>query len=120
MCQTLGVDSFSSSEINPDGCVRLSLHSRGSKTGHPLQVTSKPQELGVEWDVACPDLMTLSFSFLFSYFYFLVLHLSLWGNLGCLTWVRLLQPQEQHYPFLTARAIFSSANAWDLERAYRY
>ena len=29
------------------------------------------------------------------------------GKFGCLTWVRLQQPQEQRYPFPTARAVFS-------------
>ena len=40
-------------------------------------------------------------------FFFFSLHLSLAGNSGCLTWVRLQQPQEQRYPFLTVRAVFS-------------
>ena len=38
---------------------------------------------------------------------FLALHLSLARNSGCLTWVRLQQPQEQRYPFLTVHAVFS-------------
>ena len=36
----------------------------------------------------------------------LALHLTLAGNSGHLTWVRLQQPQQQRYPFLTVRAIF--------------
>ena len=40
-------------------------------------------------------------NFLFS------LHFSLAGNSGHLTWVRLQQLQEQCYPFLTVRAVFS-------------
>ena len=39
--------------------------------------------------------------------FFLALHLSLAGNSGRLTWVRLQQPQEQRYPFLSVRAVFS-------------
>ena len=53
--------------------------------------------------------------------FFLALHLSLAGNLGHLTWVRLQQPQEQRYPFLTVCVLFlcvqtkgMAANAWDL------
>ena len=42
-------------------------------------------------------------------FYFLKnkknLYLSLGGNLGCLTWVRLKQPKEQHDPFLPMPAV---------------
>ena len=34
-----------------------------------------------------------------------VLHWSLAGNLGCLTWVRLQQPQEQCCPFLPMCAV---------------
>ena len=37
---------------------------------------------------------------------FLILHYSLVGNLGCLTRVRLQQPQEQHYPFLSVCQYF--------------
>ena len=33
-------------------------------------------------------------------------HSSLVGNSVCLTWVRLHQPQEQCYPFLTMHAVF--------------
>ena len=33
--------------------------------------------------------------------------MSLAGNSGRLTWVRVQQPQEQRYSFLTVRAIFS-------------
>ena len=40
--------------------------------------------------------------------FILALHLSLAGNLGCLTRVRLQQPQEQCYPFLTVHVVFSS------------
>ena len=40
-------------------------------------------------------------------FFILALYLSLVGNLGCLTWIRLQQWQEQRYPFLTVRAVFS-------------
>ena len=42
---------------------------------------------------------------------FFVLHLSLAGNLGRLTWVRLLQPQEQRYPFLPMCAVFLCVNS---------
>ena len=35
------------------------------------------------------------------------LHLPLAGNLVRLTWIRLHQPQEQRYPFLTVHAVFS-------------
>ena len=43
-------------------------------------------------------------------FFFSQLHLSLVGNLGCLTWVRLQQRQEQCYPFLLVCAVFSCPN----------
>ena len=39
--------------------------------------------------------------------YYLALHLSLVGNSRRLSWVRLQQPQEQRYPFLTVLAVFS-------------
>ena len=39
--------------------------------------------------------------------FFKALHLSFAGNSDRLTWVRLQQPQEQRYPFLTVRAVFS-------------
>ena len=48
-----------------------------------------------------------SFFFFFVFSSFFALHLSLVGNSGRLTWVRLQQPQEQRYPFLTVRAVFS-------------
>ena len=57
------------------------------------------------------------------YYYYrcLAFHLSLVENPGRFTWVRLQQPQEQRYPLLTVRAVFScvqtkgmAANAWDL------
>ena len=51
-----------------------------------------------------------SLSFFFSFFFslfFLALNSSLAGNSGRLTWVRLQQPQEQRYPFLTVRSVFS-------------
>ena len=38
---------------------------------------------------------------------FFILLLSLAGNSGHLTWVRLQQPQEQRYPFLTVHAVFT-------------
>ena len=38
---------------------------------------------------------------------FLKRDLSLAGNSSHLTWVRLQQPQEQRYPLLTVRAVFS-------------
>ena len=41
------------------------------------------------------------------WFIYLVLRLSLAGKSGFLTWVRLQQPLERRYPFLTARGIFS-------------
>ena len=42
------------------------------------------------------------------FFFNLALHSSLTvGNSGGLTWVRLQQPQEQRYPFLTVCAVFS-------------
>ena len=44
---------------------------------------------------------------LFLLLLFLVLHLSLVGNSGRLNWVRLQQPQEQRYPFLTVLTVFS-------------
>ena len=37
----------------------------------------------------------------------LVLHLSLAGNSGRFTWVRLQEQQEQRYPFLIVCAVFS-------------
>ena len=40
-------------------------------------------------------------------FFFYTLHLFLAGNSGRLTWIRLQQPQEQRYPLLTVRAVFS-------------
>ena len=43
---------------------------------------------------------------IFFFFFFLALHSSLAGNSGRLTWIRLQQPQEQRYPFLTVRAVF--------------
>ena len=47
----------------------------------------------------------LSFFFFFCVWIF---NLSLAGrNSGCLTWVRLQQPQEQRYPFLTVHEVFS-------------
>ena len=57
------------------------------------------------------------------YYYYrhLALYLSFVENSGRFTWVRLQQPQEQRYSFLTVRAVFScvqtkgmAANAWDL------
>ena len=41
------------------------------------------------------------------FFFFFALYLSLVENLGRLTWVKLQQPQEQRYPFLTVHAVFS-------------
>ena len=46
-------------------------------------------------------------SFFFFIFVCIVLHLPLAGNSGRLTWIRLQQPQEQRYPFLTVCAVFS-------------
>ena len=40
-------------------------------------------------------------------FYLLYFFYPFAGVLGCLTWVRLQQPQEQCYLFLTVRAVFS-------------
>ena len=42
----------------------------------------------------------------FHFIFILLLHSSLAGNLGRLTWVRLQQPQEQRYPFLTVGVVF--------------
>ena len=58
----------------------------------------------------CPELELLTAEKLF---FFLVLHLSLAGNLGHLTRVR-LQLQEQRYPFLTTQVVFScvQTKAW--------
>ena len=47
------------------------------------------------------------FSFFFSLSLFFFTLLSLTGKSDCLTWVRLQQPQEQRYPFLTVRAVLS-------------
>ena len=44
---------------------------------------------------------------LFCLLLFLALHLSLTGNSGRLTWVKLQQLQEQRYPFLAMLAVFS-------------
>ena len=41
--------------------------------------------------------------------------LSLVGNYGHITWVKLHQPQEQHHPFLPVCAVFLCvAIVWDL------
>ena len=50
-------------------------------------------------------------SFSFDFSYILSLHLSLAGYPGLLTWVSLQQPQEQRYPFLTVRTVFSCVQA---------
>ena len=55
-------------------------------------------------------LLCLFLSFFFSlslFFFFLNLYLSAAENSANITWVRLQQPQEQRYPFLTMRAVFS-------------
>ena len=48
------------------------------------------------------------------FIFILTFYLSLAGNSGRLTWVRLQQPHEQRYPFLTVRAVFSCVQikAW--------
>ena len=57
-------------------------------------------------------------SFPFSSIFFFCVHFIYpAGSLGCLTWVRLQQPQEQRYPLLTVCVVFwgpNKANAWDL------
>ena len=48
---------------------------------------------------------------LITFAFFLILHLSFAENSGRLTWVRLLEPQEQRYLFPTASAVFSWVQA---------
>ena len=65
-----------------------------------LQIRSMSFDFLILWTCVC----LASF---FLLFFILSLHSSVAGNSGRLTWARLQQPQEQRYPFLTVRAVFS-------------
>ena len=68
-----------------------------------------------QWMMWCSSLcarLSVPSSFFFFFFkFYLTLHSSLVGNSGRLTWVKLQQRQEQRYPFLTVRAVFSCVQA---------